>query len=103
MFQNNKGVPLDSQLLYILRHWDELHERLLKMKKKKDAVTQRLANQQLFNRQKERENKKMKKHIYRLEARNGELERKLKSLTEARQSVPAKKSSLKDIFRRIWE
>lgn len=67
MKQENKHVPSETQMLYILRHWDELHEKFKNLRNKYNQMEKQYGCAQLA--------------IKRLRQQNGELSNNVQSLT----------------------
>lgn len=96
MLKNNPNVPWERQMLYIFRHWDEIHKKLETSKETVEKMQCRLLETRLSCSEKKSEIKKLKKTC-------AELRQQIEVLQANEKSVAGVKKTLREKIKSLWE
>lgn len=77
MEMNNSDVPQERQMLYILRHWEEMHERLKAEKGHADSLSRELLEERKLRKKANSGYKQLKRLLAKRDAEAGNLQLRL--------------------------
>lgn len=94
MYKENRSVPDESQMTYILRHWDDIHGKVEELKERHAKLEKQYSCAQLAIKRLRKQNSELNEEVKNLTRQNKQHSNTIKQLKDNAKMAKRKKPSL---------